>query len=177
VLRPIDLHNLEFKQVFRGYDKEQVDEFVSKVVIEYEELYKQKQELEEQIEELKKQASRYNGLEGTLQETLDFVRQSSRELREAAEQTAARIIDDAKREAARILENARREVADEIQQAREALAFRSRVRRQLEMQLLQILDQVRLMPKDDESDEGASSASSISAAVQEEPALETEEAQ
>ena len=154
-----------------------MDEFVSKVVIEYEELYKQKQELEEQIEELKKQASRYNGLEGTLQETLDFVRQSSRELREAAEETAARIIDDAKREAARILENARREVADEIQQAREALAFRSRVRRQLEMQLRQILDQVRLMPKDDESDEGASSASSISAAVQEEPALETEEAQ
>ena len=38
--------------------------------------------------------------------------------------------------------------------AREALAFRSKVRRQLEMQLLQILDQVRLMPKDDESDPG-----------------------
>jgi len=177
VLRPIDLHNLEFKQVFRGYDKEQVDEFVSRMVVEYEELYKQKQQLEEQIEELKKQASRYNGLEGTLQETLEYVRQTSRELREAAEQTAARIIEDAKREAARIVENARREAADEIQQAREALAFRSKVRRQLEMQLLQILDQVRLMPKDDESDPRASTSSSSYEAAQEVQALDSDESQ
>ena len=175
MLRPIDLHNLEFKQVFRGYDKEQVDEFVSKVVIEYEELYKQKQLLEEELEELKNQASRYNGVEGTLQETLEYVRQSSRELKEAAEQTAARIIDDAKREAARILDSARREVADEIQQAREALAFRARVRRQLEVQQLQIVAQVRLMPE--EPPEETSSVSGSSEAAPEDPPLEDEAAQ
>ena len=41
MLRPIDLHNLEFKQVFRGYSKEQVDDFLSKLVSEYESLYHQ----------------------------------------------------------------------------------------------------------------------------------------
>lgn len=150
MLRPIDIHNLEFKQVFRGYSKEQVDEFFSKLVSEYESLYQQNQELREHLEELKKQANRYTDVEGTLQETLAYVKQSSTEIKESAEQTAARIIDKAKKEAQWILEDARQQVAGEIRQAQEALAFRSRARRQLESQLRQLLEQVKQLATEDE---------------------------
>lgn len=157
MLRPIDIHNLEFKQVFRGYSKEQVDEFFSKLVLEYESLYQQNQELKERIEELKKQANRYVDVEDTLHETLAYVKQSSTEIRETAEQTAARIIDEAEKEAELILENARQQVAGEIRQAQEALVFRSRVRRQLEAQLRQILEEVKQLAK--EEDHGTNQAS------------------
>jgi cell division initiation protein len=150
VLRPIDLHNLEFKQVFRGYSKEQVDESLSKLVSQYESLYQQNQELRERIEELKKQANQYTDVEDTLHETLAYVKQTSTDMRQAAEETAARIIDEAKKEAEWILQDARQQVADEIRQAQEALVFRSRVRRQLESQLRQLLEEVKQLAKEDE---------------------------
>ncbi len=161
MLRPIDIHNLEFKQVFRGYSKEQVDDFLSKLVSEYESLYHQNEELRERIEELKKQANRYDDVGDTLHETLAYVKQSSAEIRETAEQSAARIIDEAKKEAEWILENAKQQMANEIRQAQEALAFRSRVRRQLESQLKQLLEEVKdLAREEDESDQALTRSSS-----------------
>ncbi|NMB12448.1 MAG: DivIVA domain-containing protein [Firmicutes bacterium] len=149
MLRPIDLHSLEFKQVFRGYSKEQVDESFSKLVSQYESLYQQNQELRERIEELKRQANRYSDVEDTLHETLAYVKQSATEIRETAEQTAVRIIDEAKKEAEWILQDARHQVADEIRQAQEALAFRSRARRKLEAQLRQLLEEVKQLAIED----------------------------
>ncbi|NMB45878.1 MAG: DivIVA domain-containing protein [Firmicutes bacterium] len=156
MLRPIDIHNLKFKEVFRGYSREQVDEFFSKLVLEYESLYQQNQELKERIEELKKQANRYSDVEDTLQETLDYVKQSSAEIREDAEQTSARLIEEARKEADWILHDARQQVADEIRQAQEALAFRARVRRQLESQLRQLLEEVKQLSREEDDAEEAS---------------------
>ena len=154
MLRPIDIHEMDFKQVFRGYSKEQVDDFLSKLVSEYETLYHQNQELNDRIEELKKQANRYTDVEDTLQETLAYVKRSSTEIKDNAELTARRIVDEARLEAEHILTSARRQVADEIEQAQEALEFRSRVRRQLEMQLRQLLEEVKQLARDDTDVEG-----------------------
>ena len=149
MLRPIDIHEMDFKMVFRGYSKEQVDDFLSRLVSEYEALYHQNQELQERIEELKKQVTRYTEVEDTLQETLAYVKRSSSELKDNAELQARRIIDEAKLEAEQILVDARRQVGDEIRQAEEALAFRGRLRRQLEGQLRQLLEEVKLMAEDE----------------------------
>jgi hypothetical protein len=90
------------------------------------------------IEELKKQANRYTDVEDTLHETLAYVKQSSTDMRQAAEETAARIIDEAKKEAEWILgcpaAGGRRDPTGPG-----SIAFRSRVRRQLESQLRQLL--------------------------------------
>ncbi len=149
MLRPIDIHEMDFKVVFRGYSTEQVDDFLSKLVSEYETLYHQNQDLQDRIEELKKQVTRYTEVEDTLQETLAYVKRSSSELKDNAELVARRIIDEAKLEAEQILADARRQVSDEIRQAQEALAFRGRVRRQLEGQLRQLLEEVQLLAEDE----------------------------
>ncbi|NLK08288.1 MAG: DivIVA domain-containing protein [Firmicutes bacterium] len=158
MLRPIDIHQMDFKQVFRGYNKEQVDDFLSRLVSEYETLYQKNQELEEQIEELKSQVKRYTSMEDTLQETLAYVKDSSSEIKDNAELIAERIIDEAKLQADEILLDAKRRVADEIRQAEEALAFRGRVRRRLETQLTQLLEEVKLL-YDYEDESAAASAS------------------
>ena len=155
MLRPIDIHHMEFKQVFRGYNKEQVDDFLSKIVSEYESLYQQNQELRDRIDELKTQVNRYSDVEDTLQETLDYVKQSSSEIKHSAEIAARRTIEEAKLEAEHILENARSQMGDEIRKAQEALEFRRRMVRQLEMQLRRLLDEVRqLAPGDEDSETG-----------------------
>lgn len=177
MLRPIDIHHMEFKQVFRGYNKEQVDDFLSKIVSEYESLYQQNQELRDRIDELKTQVNRYSDVEDTLQETLDYVKQSSSEIKHSAEIAARRTIEEAKLEAEHILENARSQMGDEIRKAQEALEFRRRMVRQLEMQLRRLLDEVRqLAPGDEDSETGvAAGRPRLTRVVSEEDSEETEE--
>ena len=45
MLRPIDIHNAEFKRSFRGYNEEEVDEFLSRIVSEYENVVQQNKDM------------------------------------------------------------------------------------------------------------------------------------
>ena len=38
MLKPIDIHNMEFKRVFKGYDPEEVDDFLAEIVVKYEDI-------------------------------------------------------------------------------------------------------------------------------------------
>ena len=40
MLTPLDIHNKEFKRGFRGYNEEEVDEFLDRVIKDYEQLYR-----------------------------------------------------------------------------------------------------------------------------------------
>ena len=48
-LTPLDLQNKEFKRALRGYHEQEVDSFLSRVCRDYEILYRQNQELQEEI--------------------------------------------------------------------------------------------------------------------------------
>ena len=41
-LTPLDIHNKEFKRVFRGYDEDEVNEFLDLVIKEFEILIREK---------------------------------------------------------------------------------------------------------------------------------------
>lgn len=48
-LTPMDINNKEFKRGLRGYNPEEVDEFLDEVVENYEELYKDNSKLREKV--------------------------------------------------------------------------------------------------------------------------------
>lgn len=48
-LSPLDIHNKVFGKAFRGYDEEEVNEFLVVVGKEYEKVYKENLELKEQL--------------------------------------------------------------------------------------------------------------------------------
>ncbi|MDF2569775.1 MAG: divIVA, partial [Sporomusa sp.] len=52
MLTPLDIHSKEFKRSFRGYNEEEVDEFLDKVIKDYETLYRENIDLKETIERL-----------------------------------------------------------------------------------------------------------------------------
>ena len=38
MLKPMDIHNKEFKRVMRGYDVEEVDEFFDEIIVDFEKM-------------------------------------------------------------------------------------------------------------------------------------------
>ena len=69
-LTPMDINNKEFKRGLRGYNPEEVDEFLDEVVENYEELYKDNSKLREKVATLTEQIEHYSKIESTIQNTL-----------------------------------------------------------------------------------------------------------
>jgi cell-division initiation protein len=58
-ITPQDIVDKAFSTKFRGYDKEEVDEFLDKIYIDYEELTRYKDETERYIKRLEERLSYY----------------------------------------------------------------------------------------------------------------------
>lgn len=58
-ITPQDIVDKVFSTKFRGYDKEEVDEFLDKIYIDYEELVRYKDETEPYIKRLEERLSYY----------------------------------------------------------------------------------------------------------------------
>ncbi|MFS9151171.1 DivIVA domain-containing protein [Streptococcus infantis] len=58
-ITPQDIVDKVFSTKFRGYDKEEVDEFLDKIYIDYEELVRYKDETERYIKRLEERLSDY----------------------------------------------------------------------------------------------------------------------
>ena len=58
-ITPQDIVDKVFSTKFRGYDKEEVDEFLDKIYIDYEELVRNKDETERYIKRLEERLSYY----------------------------------------------------------------------------------------------------------------------
>ena len=58
-ITPQDIVDKAFSTKFRGYDKEEVDEFLDKIYIDYEELVRCKDETERYIKKLEERLSYY----------------------------------------------------------------------------------------------------------------------
>ena len=47
-LTPLDIHNKEFSRSFRGYDEDQVNEFLDQIIKDYEALIRENKDLQNQ---------------------------------------------------------------------------------------------------------------------------------
>lgn len=128
MLTPVDIHNKEFSTSFRGFNKEDVDDFLDQVVNDYEALYRENSQLRKEIELSKKQLEQYHQLEKNLQDTLlvaqrtaDEVRTTantrSEEVRQAAKQAAENIKQEAQLYADKLRQDAELECKHKIEQA------------------------------------------------------------
>ena len=69
-LTPLDIHNKEFKRSFRGYNEDEIDDFLDQVVNDYEKLFRENDNLKEELSRMKKDNAQYQKLENNLKETL-----------------------------------------------------------------------------------------------------------
>lgn len=124
MLRPIDIQNKEFEKRFKGYDCDEVDDFLDVVIQDYELLCKENQTLKNKIGLLTETVARYKQIETTMQQSIDVARQTAEDLKKNAEAEAGAIINKAKLDASYLA----RQIDDEhVKRHREMLAVKNEI--------------------------------------------------
>src|SRR5690625_441754 len=145
VLTPREIHEMEFTRVFRGYEPEEVDAFVERVVKGYEALYQENRDLKAHIKEAEKELESNREHFVYTDEAIKLAKQAGDDARRAAEQQAEAIIQLAETKAAEIVAAAERETASMRRRVawlqNEESRFRQRLQR-LFAEGLELLEQV-----------------------------------
>src|SRR5215207_10068398 len=98
-IRPIDIRRKEFKSGFRGYDANQVDDFLDAVADEFERNYTENQRMREEVSSLRDRLQQFEDLEGSIRAALVHAEQASNDLRRASTSEAEDLRQSAQREA------------------------------------------------------------------------------
>ncbi|MDQ3863503.1 MAG: DivIVA domain-containing protein [Actinomycetota bacterium] len=98
-IRPIDIRRKEFKSGFRGYEANQVDDFLDAVADEFERNYTENQRMREEVSSLRDRLQQFEDLEGSIRAALVHAEQAANDLRRAATQEAESMKQSAQREA------------------------------------------------------------------------------
>ncbi|MGN0148965.1 MAG: DivIVA domain-containing protein [Clostridia bacterium] len=132
MLRPIDIQNKEFAKKIKGYDCDEVDDFLDAIIQDYELLCKENQTLKDRLSLMTNTVDHYKQMEATMQKSLDVARQSAEDIRNNANIEAQTIISKAKLDAARLSKQIDEEHIRKHQEMlgvkTEVEAYKSRVR-------------------------------------------------
>ncbi|MBA7499555.1 Cell cycle protein GpsB [subsurface metagenome] len=98
-ITPMDIEQQEFTRSFRGYNEEEVDDFLDKIVKDYEELINENVRLNEEIERMQEKLKEFSEIEETLRSALLNAQKSAEEMKGRVESEAKIIIEKAELEA------------------------------------------------------------------------------
>ena|SRR5690625_3790377 len=139
VLSPLDIHNKEFTRGFRGYNEDEVNEFLDQIIKDYDTTINEKKELEKKVEELNEKINHFVNIEETLNKSIVIAQETAEELKANARKESKLIIKEAEKNADRIINEAlskSRKIAMEIEGLqRQAKVFRTRLKMLIEAQL------------------------------------------
>ena len=147
MLTPLDIENKRFGRSLKGYNVDEVDEFLDELTIQYEKLYKENSELKELVENSKKDLEHYKSVEHTLQNTLVMAQTTAEDIKNMAQKQADQIINEANIKAKKSVEELDRqefELRTKLEEKRkEYEMFKSKMERFL-------LSQLDMLKDDDE---------------------------
>lgn len=106
MLTPRDIESKMFKVSFKGYNTDEVDDFLQEVCDSYVNIYIENKENREKIERLSEAVGQYKSMEGTLQDALSVADKSTEEIEKDAYRKAAEIVKKAERSAKAIIADA-----------------------------------------------------------------------
>ena len=109
MLTPLDIENKRFTKTIKGYNVEEVDDFLDQLTLEYEKLYKENAEFKDQTEKYQKDLEHYRNVEHTLQNTLVMAQTTAEDIKSMAQKQADQIIRDAQNEARRAVDELNKE--------------------------------------------------------------------
>lgn len=151
MLTPLDIENKRFTKTIKGYNVDEVDDFLDQLTIEYEKLYKENAEYKEKFDQQNKELEHYKTVEHTLQSTLLMAQSTAEDIKSMAQKQADQIIEDAKNEAQKMVEDVNKDEI-EIRRKTEELKKQFEVYK-AKMEALLISQLELLQNKDDDNDE------------------------
>lgn len=152
-LTPLDIHNKEFSRSLRGYNPDEVDEFLDEIIDEFERLYKESQDMQDKIDVLMDQTNSYKTIEETLKDTLVTAQQTAEDVIATGQQKADLIVNQAENRAKEIIGGANGQVIDIRQEyddiKRQMQIFKNKFKILLNTQL-EMLDSEELILNDND---------------------------
>ncbi|AIF66299.1 DivIVA domain-containing protein [Terribacillus saccharophilus] len=138
-LTPLDIHNKEFARGFRGYDEDDVNDFLDRVIKDYEIIIREKKDLEERMQQLEERLGHFNNIETTLNKSILVAQETAEEVKGNAMKESKLIIKEAEKNADRIINESltkSRQIALEVEDLKkQAKVFRTRLKMLVEAQL------------------------------------------
>ena len=101
MLAPSEIDNMRFSKTIKGYNVDEVDDFLDQLTADYERLYKENAEYKDKFEQMEKELGQYKQMEHTLQNTLVVAQTAAGDIKNTAQKQAEQIIRDAQTEARR----------------------------------------------------------------------------
>lgn len=139
MLTPMEIHNKVFKKAMRGYKDEEVDEFLDKVVSDFERMYRENGELKDKLSVINEKVDSYSLIEKTLQNTLVVAQTTAEDVVVNARKKSEVLIKEAEEQAKRIIEEANKSVVDIHREyenlKKEVQVFKTRFKTLLESEL------------------------------------------
>jgi len=138
-LTPLDIHNKEFTRSFRGYDEDEVNDFLDKIIKDYELVIREKKELEEKVSGLNERLGHFTNIEETLNRSILVAQETAEEVTGNATKESKLIIKEAEKNADRIINESlskSRRISMEVEELKkQAKVFRTRLKMLVEAQL------------------------------------------
>ncbi len=103
MITAMEIRNQQFSKSLRGYDQEEVKNFLMQLAQDYENLYSQNATLKESIKRLESELQKYRKIEDTMNNSLIFAQQTAEDMKTNARREADLILEDAKRRIAELL--------------------------------------------------------------------------
>ncbi len=107
MITPKEIHDKEFKRSLRGYDMDDVDQFLDMIIKDLEMLYKENAGLREEFDKTSKKVDQYSEMEGSLNRALLLAEKTAENVKTEAMIEKDRILNEAREKASAILEKAK----------------------------------------------------------------------
>lgn len=149
MLTPLDIQNKKFNKEFRGYNPDDVDQFMLEAAKNYERLLQENMDLKENVERLATKLEHYQHMETTLHSTLVIAQETAEEVKLNAKRECELMMKEMEVRGQRMLDDAaakvRRMNVEYEELRKHAQVFRIRQKTLLAAQL-------EMLKKDEEDD-------------------------
>lgn len=105
-LSPVEIRHVRLGRGLLGYRRQATDRLLEEIVDSFEEVWRERADVQDQNERLESDIARYRDLETLLRKTLVTAERSSEELREQARREADVVLAEARVEARKITQRA-----------------------------------------------------------------------
>src|SRR5215213_9860390 len=122
-ITPVELHHVDLPRSWRGYRCKAVDQLLEDVARSFEEVWRERAEFADRIEQLQSELARHRDLETLLRTTLVSAERSAHELKDQAKREAELVIGEAHAEARAVTREATAERERLLAEARKVRAL------------------------------------------------------
>jgi cell division initiation protein len=98
-ISPVELHHLGLRRGLLGYRRQPVDRLIEEIAESFEEVWRQRADFADRIEQLESEVERHRDAETLLRQTLVSAERSAHELKDQARREAGLIVEEAHTEA------------------------------------------------------------------------------